>query len=265
MPKRKLESVLCADDDPDINAVLYATLTLITGLDVRITRSGEQLITLALERQPDLVLIDVMMPGLDGPSTLQRMREIPLLARIPVIFLTAKVLTSDIKQVLPLGALGLIAKPFDPLKLGEQISALWHEGGAVRAAEDTRSAAQVSANVDELAIKFLRRADADLVRLRALIQQAGGGDAAALKEVEHIAHKIRGSGAMLGLHRVSALAEAIEHLASGILADLDAHGPIAESALLRQFPDCIEGLAKAVEQYSVALRVGASFRRAAGA
>ncbi len=244
---------------------MQATLTLIAGLDVRITRSGERLISLALERQPDLVLIDVMMPGLDGLSTLQRMRGNPLLARIPVIFLTAKVMPSDIDQMLASGAIGVIAKPFDPLKVGEQIITLWEEGRATCPSAGAGAVSEVSTHLDELVARFLRRSKAELVRLRTMIRRARQGDASALKEVEQIAHRIHGSGAMLGLHTVSALAEAIEHLSSGVLADPEAHGPIAESALVRQLSDCIEGLAKALEQASASPAPGASFRRAGAA
>jgi CheY-like chemotaxis protein len=263
MPVPELRSVLCADDDPDIVAVLRATLTLIAGLEVRIARTGEQLLKLALERQPDLVLIDVMMPAPDGPTTLKRMRSIPLLAHIPVIFLTAKVLSSDIKQVLPLGALGLIAKPFEPLKLGEQIQALWEQRRDAPRTGEAGSAALVCAEVDELAGKFLARAKGDIARLRAIMGASGQADEAALREVERIAHKIRGSGAMLGFGRLSALAEAIEHMAAGILSNLLAHGPIAESALVRELSDCIEGLSSALEQSSSAPDAGASFQLAA--
>jgi HPt (histidine-containing phosphotransfer) domain-containing protein len=93
----------------------------------------------------------------------------------------------------------------------------------------------------------LRRAAADVVVLRERIDQACRGDAAALKEVEQIGHKMHGSAAMLGFHRVSAIGEAIEHLAAGVIADAEAHGPIAESALVQQISACIEQLAAAVE------------------
>jgi two-component system OmpR family response regulator len=272
VPARKLESVLCVDDDPDINAVLHATLTLIGGFDVRMARSGGELITLALERRPDLLLLDVMMPGLDGPATLELMRRNPRIAHIPVIFLTAKVLSSDMDRVFPSGALGVIAKPFDPLKLCQEIDELW-EGRVILQPPDPRSAAQVSVQVDELAVKFLGRSTADVVRLRRMIEQAGRGDEAALEEVQQIAHKIHGSGAMLGLLNVSAFAEAIEHLAAGILADLSAHGPIAESALVRELSEGIEALAEAVGHCAAAhgLRApaaararGSAFQREAG-
>src|ERR1700733_13287666 len=92
MPMRDLQSVLFVDDDSDICSVVRATLRLVPGLDVQTADSGRRAIDLAYELRPDLVLMDVMMPGLDGPSTFKRMRETILLAHIPVIFMTAKVL-----------------------------------------------------------------------------------------------------------------------------------------------------------------------------
>jgi CheY-like chemotaxis protein len=100
------------------------------GLDVYAAGSGEQAIALAYGLQPDLILMDVMMPGLDGPSTLQRMRESPPISNIPVIFLTAKVLPAEVAHFLRLGALGVIGKPFDPLTLGDEIRALWNAPGS---------------------------------------------------------------------------------------------------------------------------------------
>jgi CheY-like chemotaxis protein len=253
---RKLKSVLGADDDPDVCAVVRASLRLTGGIDVRMTGSGEHLIDLALEHPPDLVLLDVMMPGMDGAATLRRMRENPLLHTIPAIFLTARVMPVDLRQVLPLGALGLISKPFDPLKLGDQILGMWNKVQMAVAAPNSTPAAQV--HVEGLAVRFLRRAVTDIVLLREKIDQAGRGDAAALKEVEHIGHKMHGSAAMLGFHRVSAIGEAIEHLAAGVIADSEAHGPIAESALVQQISACIEQLAAAVEGAAAAAAAAGS-------
>jgi CheY-like chemotaxis protein len=246
---RKLERVLGADDDPDVCAVLLASLRLIGGLDVRMTGSGEHLIELALERPPDLVLLDVMMPGTDGPSTLRRMREYPLLHAIPAIFITAKVMPPDLRRVLPSGAIGIISKPFDPLKLGEQVMALW--SGSQKPASGTESPIPAQDHAEALSARFLRRAAADVALLRVRIDQACLGDATALKEVEHIGHRIHGSAAMLGFHRVSAIGEAIEQLAAGVVADAEAHGPIAESALVQQIAECIERLATAVNDESL--------------
>jgi CheY-like chemotaxis protein len=260
---RKLKTILGADDDPDVCAVINASLRLIGGLEVRMTGSGEHLIELALERPPDLVLLDVMMPGLDGPSTLRRMRQTALLDKIPGIFLTARVMPVDVRRVLPSGALGLISKPFDPLKLGDQIIALWNSAEQAPAAAVSPAPAQV--HVEALAAKFLRRAAADIVLLRRKINEACLGDVSALKDVEHISHKMHGSAAMLGFQRMSAIGEAIERLAAGVIAEAEAHGPIAESALVQQISDCIEQLAAAVEGGPATASGGHSASQGAGA
>jgi len=96
MSARELQSVLYVDDDPDICSVVQATLRLVPGLNVQTADSGQRAIDLAYELRPDLVLMDVMMPGLDGPATFGRMRESALLSKIPVIFMTAKVLPAEI-------------------------------------------------------------------------------------------------------------------------------------------------------------------------
>jgi two-component system, OmpR family, response regulator len=75
--------------------------------------------------RPDLVMLDVMMPGMDGPSILARMRSDDELRHIPVIFMTAKTNTSEVARFRALSAIGVIAKPFDPMALGGQVKALW--------------------------------------------------------------------------------------------------------------------------------------------
>ena len=82
------------------------------------------------EFSPDLILLDVMMPGMDGPSTLRSLRALPAVSGIPVVFLTAKVQPSEVAHLRSLGALDVIAKPFDPMKLSDQLRAIWsHQHG----------------------------------------------------------------------------------------------------------------------------------------
>ena len=76
---------------------------------------------------PDLVLLDVMMPGMDGPETLRRLRELPSVARTPVVFMTAKVQSRDLERYHELGAAEVIFKPFDPMTLSDQVRRIWHE------------------------------------------------------------------------------------------------------------------------------------------
>ena len=125
-----LAKVLYVEDDPDIREVAHLALALVGGLDVHICASGEDAIAEAPAFAPDLLLLDVMMPGLDGPSTLQRLREHPALADTPVVFMTAKVQRQELAALRALGAIDIVAKPFDPMRLADDIRAIWarHHG-----------------------------------------------------------------------------------------------------------------------------------------
>lgn len=120
-----LKSVLYVDDEPDICEIVALALALDGTLDVRTCRSGAEAIAAALRSPPDLLLLDVMMPDLDGPATFARLRAEPALARIPVVFVTAKSLPSELQRFRALGAVDVISKPFEPMRLLEQVRAIW--------------------------------------------------------------------------------------------------------------------------------------------
>jgi two-component system OmpR family response regulator len=125
MNDKPLRSVLYVDDEPDIREIVQLALSLSPDLDVHTCESGiKALETMPLLR-PDLVLLDVMMPGLDGPATFARMREHEMLRTIPVVFVTAKALPQEVDRFLNVGALGVISKPFDPMVLAENVLAIW--------------------------------------------------------------------------------------------------------------------------------------------
>jgi two-component system, OmpR family, response regulator len=109
--------VLIVDDEEDIRAVARLGLERAGGMDVVETGAGEEAVALATRERPDVVLLDVMMPGMDGPSTLAALRRDPETASIPVVFLTAKVFASEIERLRGLGAAAVLEKPFDPLEL----------------------------------------------------------------------------------------------------------------------------------------------------
>lgn len=119
--------VLVVDDDDSIREVAQMTLQLLAGWQVSTAASGTETIELLRELRPDVILMDVMMPGLDGPSTVLRLRADPTTADIPVIMLTAKDITTDQRR--ELGLSGVISKPFDPLTLGEEMATIlgWAE------------------------------------------------------------------------------------------------------------------------------------------
>lgn len=125
MPTRPLASIFYVDDEPDIREVVEMALGLVPGITVRTCPSGVQALQELPLLRPDLVLLDVMMPGLDGPATLAQMRLDESLKEMPVIFMTAKALPQEVDRFMKLGAIGVISKPFDPIQLGQRVQALW--------------------------------------------------------------------------------------------------------------------------------------------
>ena len=113
--------ILYVDDEPDIREIAELALSLDPGLDVRTAASGEEAIALAQEWSPQLVLLDVMMPGMDGPQVLARLRSIPATRAVPVVFITARAQADELHTFATLDAKGVIAKPFDPMTLAEQV------------------------------------------------------------------------------------------------------------------------------------------------
>jgi len=121
-----LNSLLYVDDDADIREIVEMSLGLDGSLRVSSSAGGEHALEVMRSGRPDLVVLDVMMPGMDGPAILQRMRADPELQHIPVIFMTAKANPQEVARFRDLTAIGVIAKPFDPMALGRQVRALWN-------------------------------------------------------------------------------------------------------------------------------------------
>jgi len=120
-----LNKILYAEDEPDIREIATLALEIIGEFQIKTCASGTFVIDLALEFQPQLILLDVMMPNMDGPTTLAALKKHKRLAAIPVIFLTAKILPDEIARFKALGAIDVISKPFDPMSLADQIKAIW--------------------------------------------------------------------------------------------------------------------------------------------
>ncbi|MDR3772085.1 MAG: response regulator [Terracidiphilus sp.] len=115
-------SILIIDDEDDIREVAALSLETIAGWQVFTANSGAQGLARAIEHQPEAVLLDVMMPGMDGPSTFRELRKNPATAHIPVLLLTAKVQSADQRRFADLGVEAILFKPFDPLTLSDQIA-----------------------------------------------------------------------------------------------------------------------------------------------
>ena len=120
-----LERILCVEDEADIQAVTRLALEMIGGYQVMICGSGQEALEKAGGFAPDLILLDVMMPEMDGPTTLRHLRANPVTSGIPVVFLTAKAQASEIAHFRSLGALDVVSKPYDPLNLAVRLNDIW--------------------------------------------------------------------------------------------------------------------------------------------
>lgn len=126
----ELQKILYVEDEPDIRAVAQLALEMVGGFTLKICESGAEALREAEAFAPDLVLMDVMMPEMTGPMTLERFRHMPAMQKTPVVFMTAKVQPAEIAQFKALGALDVIAKPFDPMQLAQQVRKIWElQGG----------------------------------------------------------------------------------------------------------------------------------------
>lgn len=114
--------ILIIDDEDDIREVAALSLETVAGWEVTTASSGALGLQRAIDYQPDAILLDVMMPGMDGPSTFRELRKNPATAHIPVLLLTAKVQSTDQRRFADLGVNAVLFKPFDPLTLSTQIA-----------------------------------------------------------------------------------------------------------------------------------------------
>jgi CheY-like chemotaxis protein len=117
-----MRRILIIDDEDDIREVAALSLEATAGWEILTASSGAEGIDIAAAEQPDAILMDVMMPGVDGPTTFARMQQTPTISHIPVLLLTAKVQGVDQRRFAGLGLAGILFKPFDPLTLADQIS-----------------------------------------------------------------------------------------------------------------------------------------------
>jgi len=125
---KSISKILYVEDDLDIQAVAQIAQEVVGGFTLKTCSSGAEAIA-AIEQGfvPDLLLLDVMMPNMDGPTTLGELRKKQTTLSTPVIFMTAKVQSSEQDYYFTLGAIGVIAKPFDPMTLASQVRSLWEK------------------------------------------------------------------------------------------------------------------------------------------
>ncbi len=197
-------SVLHVDDEPDIREVVEISLNLDSDFTVRGCGSGEEALACAAEWQPDFILLDVMMPVMDGPATLIRLRENPRTASIPVVFMTARAQAREVDRFRSLGAVGVIPKPFDPMTLAASV----------------RSYVQPAPSpIDNLRAGFLQRVKKDAATLledRGALRD-GNRLSDTLHRIKRFAHGLSGAG---GIYGFAELSEAAADLEDAVIAEL---------------------------------------------
>jgi CheY-like chemotaxis protein len=190
--------VMFADDEPDIREIIDMSLALDPLFVHRGCASGDEALTTAVEWLPDLILLDVMMPVMDGPMTLTRLRQISATAPIPIVFMTARTQSREVQHFKAIGAIGVIAKPFDPTALAAEVRHFVPAEGPLSSGRE----------------EFLRRLDADAIELsdcRARLGQAPVEPT--LQRIGEIARSLAGASGICGFAGIGcesmALAEAV--------------------------------------------------------
>ena len=125
MPTRPLTKVCYVEDDEDIQRIVRMSLERVGKMTVEVVGDPMVAIERMIAFKPELVLLDWMMPGMDGPTLLRKMRTVPETIPLPVVFITAKASQRELDELRTLGAVGTISKPFSPKDLPEQLRAIW--------------------------------------------------------------------------------------------------------------------------------------------
>jgi CheY-like chemotaxis protein len=215
--------ILHIDDEPDILEVVQLSLSLDPELTIRSCASGENALVEAAEWSPDLILCDVMMPVMDGPATLARLRENPRTAKIPVVFMTARAQIRELDHFTSLGASGVIAKPFDPMTLA----------ATVRRHLPSVTLAQLNEGFRER----LRADGSTLSKCRETLRHDSISPGT-LEEVLSCAHKLAGAAGIFGFPKVSSAASALEECITGRRSGREPSTASIESGL-DALVDCI--------------------------
>jgi CheY-like chemotaxis protein len=204
--------VLHVDDEPDIREIVELSLGLDPDLVMRSCASGEEALSAAEEWAPDLMLLDVMMPVMDGAATLARLRENPRTAGIRVVFMTARAQSRELDLFRSLGAVGVIAKPFDPMTLAASVRAHLEP---------------LHARLDTMRHEFLLRVDRDLVALARhwSALQDGSAVSSSLAGIRSVAHGLAGAGGIFGFENIS---EAAAMLEEAVIHEGDGSGTVQE-------------------------------------
>jgi CheY-like chemotaxis protein len=125
MPARPLNRICYVEDDEDIQRIVRMSLERVGKMSVELVSDPFKAIDVITSSMPDLIMLDWMMPGMDGPTLFKKLREDPRVKDIPVVFITAKASSAEMDELRALGAAGAISKPFSPKELPDQLRAIW--------------------------------------------------------------------------------------------------------------------------------------------
>ena len=214
--------ILVIDDDPDVCAIAEFALANDGHAVVASCTSSPRALEQAMRFEPDLILLDVMMPVQDGPATLAQLKAHPSLAHVPVVFLTAVALRAEIDDLKRLGALAVIAKPFDPLTLPHELRVLCGAPAAIPAARrhDVALRSETDAVPESLRRAFRERISEEAAQLAALTERladsARAEYPALIAQAAARAHKLRGASAILGAPEIASACAHVERIAGEV-------------------------------------------------
>jgi CheY-like chemotaxis protein len=213
----EIHSILLVDDEPDIRTIAEMSLSQVGGWKTILASNGAQALELAAKHKPDVILLDVMMPEMDGVSTFKALAAAAETRNIPVIFMTAKVQSHEKADYVGFGAAGVIAKPFDPMRLPSDILSILSQ--PVEQRGRTRIAA--------LQRRYAEGLSSKIDGLRAAVEHAHsvpeGADShsrkAAVEAAHRIAHTLHGTAGTYGHAEVSRAMGSVELALEQLLAD----------------------------------------------
>ncbi|MEW5892742.1 MAG: response regulator [Pseudomonadota bacterium] len=216
-----LKHILVVEDDPDIQKITRLALETVGGFKVMVAGSGEEALVALDQFKPDLLLLDVMMPGMDGPTTLSRIRLRPEHQATPAIFLTAKAQTHEIEALIAHGAIAVIAKPFDPMNLAAEVRARWDQARSSMPAAVTKPDPEVSleASLEALRQEFIAEIPQRIQDISQLWHGIRTGKARLvdLQELVRLVHSLAGTSRTYGFNALGLKAKAIEKALYGWL------------------------------------------------
>lgn len=199
-----LKRILYVEDEPDIRTITTIALQNVGKFNIKAFSNGEEALEHVLEFSPELVLLDVMMPGMDGLSIFHALHSTPSTSKIPVVFMTAKIMAEEMSNYRKIGTAGIISKPFDPMALHERITGIWegyqtqlrfNEDKPERLTESYASRLEsLSLEIPRLVTLMVNSVDPQLI----------------MDKIYELAHSYAGSGGVFGFPAISEAADKVE-------------------------------------------------------